>query len=129
MGKPTFKQMLDALMRHVLVGKSYLELAKGLLAADPAVLNTAPAFFGLTADGSLELAQMAIARIYDRTRGTVTARRFLHEAAGQLAAFQRATPKEASDAILNFAHAVIALQPLKWLLDQQELNRTDLQSK
>lgn len=57
MSKSTFKQILDALKRQILVGKSYVALAKGLLTADPVILQTAATFFGLTADGSLELAQ------------------------------------------------------------------------
>lgn len=39
MSKPTLKQILDALKRQVLVGKSYLNVAKGLLAADPFILQ------------------------------------------------------------------------------------------
>ena len=61
MGKPTLKQVLDAHKNQVLVGKSYLNIASGLLQADPVILQTAPTFFGLTIDGSLELAQMALA--------------------------------------------------------------------
>jgi hypothetical protein len=84
LGKPTLKQTLDALKRQVLVGKSYLELAKGLQAADPIILQqTAPTFLGLTIHGSLELAQMAVPRLYDRTRGAVTIMTMLHDAAGQ----------------------------------------------
>ena len=60
---PTLNQTLEALRRQVLVGKSYFNLAKGLLKADPYLLQTAPTFFGLTVDGSLELAQMAVARL------------------------------------------------------------------
>jgi len=54
------------------VGKSYLAIAKGLLNTDSVLLDGARTFFGLTIDGSLELAQMAIAKLYDRTRGAVT---------------------------------------------------------
>jgi len=88
------------------------DTSKSLLAADPAVIHTAPTFFGLSAEGSLELAQLAIARIYDRAARAVTVRRFLHAAATQLTTFQRATPVEASDAILEAVRTVIALQPI-----------------
>src|SRR5205814_6056214 len=88
--KPTLKQILDVLKRQVLVGKSYLGIAKGLLEADPAIRDTAPTFFGLTIEGSLELAQMTIARLYDdATRGSVTIRRLLVRAAEEAASFQR----------------------------------------
>src|SRR5215469_10099715 len=48
LGKPTLKQILDALKNQVLVGRSYLDLAKGLVKADPVILQTASTFFGLT---------------------------------------------------------------------------------
>ena len=41
LAKPTLKQILDALKNQVLVGKSYLDLAKGLLKADPVILQSA----------------------------------------------------------------------------------------
>ena len=53
MSKPTLQQILDALKRQILVGKSYLEIAKGLQQADPVILQTAPTFFGLTIDGGI----------------------------------------------------------------------------
>ena len=55
---------------------------------------------------------MTIARLYDKTRGAVTIRTMLHDAAGQLTAFQTATPKKASDAILKWVRAAVALQPI-----------------
>jgi len=69
---PTLKQILDALKKQVLVGRTYLDTAKGLLLADSAVLQSAPTFFGIVVDGSLELAQMAIAGLYDSTRKTMS---------------------------------------------------------
>jgi hypothetical protein len=62
----TFKQILDALKRQVLVGRTYLDIAKGLSGTGPVILGVAPTFFDLTFHGSLELAQMAIARLYDQ---------------------------------------------------------------
>lgn len=112
MAKPTLKQTLEVLRRQVLVGKSYLNLAKGLLASDPYLLQTAPTFFGLTIDGSLELAQMAIARLYDKTRGTVTIRTMLHDAGQQLSSFQNATQKEASAAIQKATKRITAIESI-----------------
>jgi hypothetical protein len=112
LAKPTLKQTLEALRRQVLVGKSYFNLARGLLKADPYLLQTAPTFFGLTIDGSLELAQMAVARLYDKTKGAVTIRTLLYDAAQQLSTFQNATPKEAEETILESARRVIVLQPI-----------------
>lgn len=109
---PTLKQTLEALRRQVLVGKSYFNLARGLLKADPYLLQTAPTFFALTIDGSLELAQMTVARLYNRTKGAVTIRTMLRDAAEQLSTFQNATPKEAEEVVLKSAHRVIHVQPI-----------------
>ena len=95
-----------------MVGKAYFNVARGLLKADPCLLKTAPTFFGLTIDGSLELAQMAVARLYDTTKGAVTIRTMLRDAAEQLSTFQNATPKEAEEAIQRGALRVIAIQPI-----------------
>lgn len=112
LGKPTLKQTLDALKNQVLVGKSYLDVAKGLLQADPVIIQTAPTFFGLTLDGSLELAQIAIARLYDRTRGTITMMAALWEAANQRDTFQRGDRTRINEAILTSARRLIGIQPI-----------------
>ena len=112
MATPTLKQTLEALRRQVLVGKSYLNIAKGLLKADPYLLQTAPTFFGLTIDGSLELAQMAVARLYDKTQGSVTIRTMLRDATKQLFTFQNATPQEAVQAIQKCEQRMVAIEPI-----------------
>jgi hypothetical protein len=110
LGKPTFKQVLDALKRQVLVGKSYLGVAKGLLSADPVLLDGARTFFGLTIDGSLELAQMAIARLYDRTRGAVTMPAMLTRATSELSSFRRGDREQIIQAIKKAENAVTGLE-------------------
>jgi hypothetical protein len=112
MAKPTLKQTLEALRGQALVGKAYLNVAKGLLKADPYLLQTAPTFFGLTINGSLELAQMAVARLYDKTKGAVTIRTMLDDAPKQLSTFQNATPKEALDVIKKSKQRVEAIEPI-----------------
>jgi hypothetical protein len=109
LGKPTLKQILDAQKRQVLVGKSYLNLAKGLLQADPAILQTAPTFFGLTTDGSMELAQMALARLYDETKGAVTVQAMLVQARRQASSFQRGDHQEVIAAIAKSEKTVLGL--------------------
>lgn len=90
----TIKQILNAVIKQVLVGRIYLDMAQGLLKADPVLLGTAPTFFGLTIDGSLELAQMAIARLYDNTKGTMTVPEMLNRAELEAGSFQRGTAQE-----------------------------------
>jgi hypothetical protein len=107
---PTFKQILDALKKQVLVGRTYLDTAKGLLKADPVLLQTAQTFFGLTTDGSLELAQMAIARLYDTTKGTMTIAKMLDQAELKACSFQRGTPQEVRLAIAESKKIVLGLE-------------------
>jgi hypothetical protein len=110
LGKPTFKQILDALKRQVLFGKSYMGIAKGLSQADPVIIQTASTFFGLTMDGSLELAQMAIAKLYDRTSGAVTIPAMLSRAASEAGSFQRGTRGEIIQAIKIAEKTVAGLE-------------------
>jgi len=110
--KPTLKQILEALKHQVLAGKAYLNLAKGLLKADPVLLHTAPTFFGLTADGGLELAQMAIARLYDTTGGAVTIQRMLDRAAQDITSFKRGTQGDVRRVIMDYKKAVLKLEPV-----------------
>lgn len=109
---PTLKQVLDALKNQVLVGKSYLELAKGLLGADPVITQVSPTFFGLSIDGSLELAQMAIARLYDRTGKSVTVQRLLTRARMEVSSFQRGEKQEVTEAIAKHNQTVMELEPV-----------------
>jgi len=110
--QPTLKQTLDALRQQVLVGKSYFNLAKGLLSADPYLLQTAPTFFGLTINGSMELAQMAVARLYDKTGRAVTIRTMLRDALTQLSSFKNATAQQAQHAIQASVQRVAAIEPI-----------------
>ena len=107
---PTLRQILDALEKQVLVGRTYLDTAKGLLKADSVLLQTAPTFFGLAIDGSLELAQMAIARLYDKTRDSMTVPRMLERAEQEAGTFQRGTGQEVRQAISESEGAVLGLE-------------------
>ena len=96
-----------------MVGRSYLGLAKGLLAGDPVILQqTAPTFFGLTVDGSLELAQMAVARLYDATRGAVSIQRMLIHAGEEATSFQYADERAVEAQVKKWNAAILALEPI-----------------
>lgn len=112
MSKPTLKQILDVLKRQVLVGRSHLDLANGLLQADPVILQTAPTFFGLTIDGSIELAQLTIARLYDKTSGAVTVRSMLDRATNDVGSFVRGDEQEIKAFFANAISVVLALEPV-----------------
>jgi hypothetical protein len=107
---PTLKQILNALEKQVLVGRTYLDIAKGLLKADPVLLHAAPTFFGLTIDGSLELAQMAIARLYDKTKGSMTVPKMLERVELEAGSFQRGTGQEVREAIADAEKVVLGLE-------------------
>jgi hypothetical protein len=107
---PTLKQILDVLKKQVLVGKTYLDTAKGLLNADPVVLHVAPTFFGMATDGSLELAQMAIARLYDATKNTMSVPKMLDRADQEAGTFQYGTPQVVRKAISECREVVAALE-------------------
>jgi AbiU2 len=112
LGKPTLKQILDAQKRQVLVGKTYLNLAQGLARADRAVFQGSETFFGLTIDGSLELAQMTVARLYDKTKGAVTLPAMLAQARNHAHQFQRGTLPEVQMAIAKSEKTVRNLEPV-----------------
>jgi AbiU2 len=72
-------------------------------------LDGARTFFGLTVDGSLELAQMAIARLYDRTRGAVTIPVMLARATEEIDSFRRGDREQIVKAIKKAQNAVTGL--------------------
>jgi hypothetical protein len=113
LGKLTLQQFLLALEREILFGKTYLSIGKGLLATAPEwdVFGVAPTFFGLTADGSLQLAQMALAKLYDRGNHSVTMKAMLLLAAEQQGSFE-ADMAQVNATILQSAQRIIALQPI-----------------
>jgi len=82
------------LKKQVLVGRTYLDTARGLLNADPVFLQTAPTFFGMAIDGSLELAQMAVARLYDTTRNTMSVPKMLNGRSKRQAPFSVAVGRK-----------------------------------
>jgi hypothetical protein len=115
---------MRAVEHQILIGKTYLEIAKGLQAAESVVFGVAPTFFGLTIEGAHELAQMAIARLYDRDPRTVTVNSMLRLAAcaacsppgtaktRQTNTFERGTRQEVNEAISKCKQEVTALAPV-----------------
>ena len=132
----TFNQILAAIENQILVGKTYLQIANGLLAivGEWDVFGVAPTFFGLTAQGNLETAQMVIAKLYDRGDKAVTIKAMLFRAARQVGDFQCGDVQQVNAAILRAVQRIIALQPLldairirrnKWLAHLDEATVRD----
>ncbi len=109
---PSLKETLTRLKNEVILGNSYTDLAKGLRDADPVVLQSAGTFFGLTLDGSLQLSQMIAARLYDTTKGAVTVRSLLSDAAEQISSFQNGTQEQVREAIRSSEKRIARLQPI-----------------
>jgi HEPN superfamily AbiU2-like protein len=89
--KPTIEQVLNTLERQILFGKTYLAISRGLFNAEKGVYGAARTFFGLTADGGVELAAMTIARLYDHSKGSITLPRMLLQAENQRASFRHSS--------------------------------------
>ena len=113
MAKLTLKQIFVALEQQILFGKTHLAISKGLTDAEPKVYGAAPTFFGLTEVGGIHLAQMTIARLYDLTARTVTVQAMLHRSAEERAKFSSGDEETVTQAILDCAHRVIALQSIR----------------
>jgi hypothetical protein len=109
---PTLKQILDALEKQVLVGRTYLDVATGLLEADQVLFEGSLTFFGLTIDGSLELSQMAVARLYDETKRSITIPTMLRRAEMEAGLFQRGTPQEVRRLIADSDKKVEGMEPV-----------------
>ena len=112
MSTPTLKQVLDAQKHQVLVGKTYLNLAQALSQTDQAIIQGSETFFGLTLNGSLELAQLTVARLFDKTKGAITVPTMLGQARMQTNSFQRGTPTEVQRAIEESEKAILSLEPV-----------------
>lgn len=78
--QPSLQEILTSLITEVVWGRTHLKIAKAIRAADPAVIHTAPTFFGLTCDAHLDAAQLYAAKLHDKTRGSITIKSALDEA-------------------------------------------------
>jgi hypothetical protein len=110
--KPTIDQLLSSLTNEVLRGKAYLEIGRGLVAADPVVLSTSRTFFGLTLEASLQMSQMFAAKLHDKMTGTVTVTSLLDAAELYAGAFEYGTRKDVCGAVKEAQKRIAALLPI-----------------
>jgi hypothetical protein len=97
--KLNVKQILETLEGQFLYGKTYLSIGNGLRSAELSVQATAPTFFGLMSEGGFVMAQMCLARLYDKHPGTVTISLLFEEAIRNPGAFQRADAMQVAKAV------------------------------
>ena len=106
------KQLLNALMREVLLGNTHLAIVNGLREADPVVLDTAGVFFGLTITAHLETAQMHAAKLFDTHPGTETIYTLLATAGQNTHLFANGSPQEVRMAVRTAKQRVRGLNPV-----------------
>jgi hypothetical protein len=97
----TIQQILNTIEGQFRHGKTYLSISIGLIEAEPVVSGVAPTFFGIMAEGGFVMAQMCLARLYDKHRGTVTIPMLFDEASRQHKAFQKADAAKILTAVLE----------------------------
>jgi AbiU2 len=107
--RPDVKQLLNALMREVLLGNTHLSIANGLRDADPVVLDTAGVFFGLTFTAHLEAAQMYAAKLFDTHRDAETIHTLLRTAEQNTHLFTNRSPQDVRTAVRDAKRRVIGL--------------------
>ncbi len=94
---PTLEQIMNGLIREVRFGKIALRIAAALNTVDPDIWNAAPLFSGVSRQANLEVAQMHLARLYDRPtkyKTPVTVRALLDLAETHPALFTEGEPGE-----------------------------------
>lgn len=94
---PSIEQTMNGLIAEVRFGKAALRIAAALNTVEPDIWNAAPLFFGLSRQANLEVAQMYVARLYDKPtkyKTPVTVRTLLKLAEEQPALFTKGEPDE-----------------------------------
>jgi HEPN superfamily AbiU2-like protein len=109
-GKPTIDQILNSLTNEVLPGRAYLTMADGLKDADPVVLKCSPTFFGLSIEACLQMSQIYVAKLYDKTKGAITAKSLLDRAKLEAPTFKHGTAHQVSLAVKDSQNRIDGLQ-------------------
>ena len=99
-------EMLNSLKGQAVDGRTHLEIARGLLAAGAEIARVAPIFFELTLDAHLHMAQMYLAKLYDKQREAVTVEALVKRADQSAAAFPSAKPERIRE-IVQIARSLI----------------------
>jgi hypothetical protein len=122
-----FGRALDRLIQMVVFGKAHIKIGRGLgnaLKDDAALAQTAPAFWGMTLQAHLDIAQIVAFKLFDTHHGTMTVKYLLTTAAELKGAFPNTTASQV-EAIIKTANAQIdnLSAPLKQI--RAKRNRPD----
>ncbi len=109
--RPAVKQLLNGLMREVLLGNTHSAIVNGLREADPVVLDTAGVFFGLTITAHLEVTQMYAAKLFDTHPSAETIHTLLRTAEQNTHLFTNGSPEEVRKVVRAARQRVGGLGP------------------
>jgi len=108
-----FQQILASMMAEVMFGRTHYEIVRGLGRRDSIALaakGIAPQFFDLTLDSHAVAAQLAVARVFDRT-SAVSIHTLLSAALGEAGTFKHGTPAQVRKAVEDAKATITALAP------------------
>lgn len=103
-------EMLGWLKGMAVYGKTHLEIAKGLTAAQAETARVAPMFFELTLEAHLQAAQMYLAKLYDKQR-KATVEGLVKRAGRSEAAFRSAKPERVREIVQIVGSLIDKLKP------------------
>jgi hypothetical protein len=112
MSKPTLDQILPSLKGEVMLGRAYLTVANGLKDGDSVVIGTAPTFFGLMLQSSLDSSLLFAAKLYDKTKGAITVKSLLHEAKSKAGTFKNGTSAQVFLAVKNSTDRITGIEAI-----------------
>jgi hypothetical protein len=117
------KRVFYAIEGQILNGKTYVSISKAIRESDPGIFGTAPTFFGMTSEGGFELAQMTVARLYDRSRSgrvrAVTIRRLLEQSKREIGSFKYGDETQVNEAIAKAWKTVQGLESILAAIDRR----------
>ena len=92
-------QIFEVLMDECIHAKTYMAVCRGLLAADPVLLDLAPVFFGYSFFAHFYSAQMHANKLFDANKEAISVYRLMTAAAAHKTGFPHATSEQVVEAI------------------------------
>jgi hypothetical protein len=115
-------ELLGWLKGQAVYGRTHLEIAKGLAAAQAETARVAPTFFDLTLEAHLQAAQMYVAKLYDKQADAVTVKTLLDRTERLAATFPSAKPERVREIVQIALSTIAELEPK---LDAVQIRRNE----